>query len=150
MRRIMISAVAGVFVSAAVVAGAVGAAGAVAAAPARHHSPKITVSPRSQMVNDTVTLTGTGFKPHTKLVIWECSKKFWIVPQQVCNHRNAAKVRTNAHGGFTVKKFKVLVCPEPKQPTDGFSRRCWVGLPKPEGVDTVALLAAARITVTGP
>jgi hypothetical protein len=42
----------------------------------------------------------TGFKPHAKLTIWECAERSWIVPADPCNHKNAVKVRTGAHGGF--------------------------------------------------
>jgi hypothetical protein len=119
---------------------------AAAAAPAANHGPNIVAKPDSVMVNKTTTLTGSGFRRHRKLTIWECSARNWIVPKQICNHRNAVTVRTNARGGFSVK-FKVLVCPATSK---GFSRHCFVGVPTPRGVDTVILVGATRITVTGP
>lgn len=136
---------------------------AAAAAPGGHpvvtgvgriaakHGPRIVAKPDSVMVNKKTTLTGSGFKRHRKLRIWECSAKSWVVPKQICNHRNAVTVRTNAHGGFKVK-FKVLVCPSASSSaaTRGFSRRCFVGVPTPSGVDVVILVGATRITVTGP
>jgi len=112
--------------------------------------------PDSVTVNRKTTLTGSGFKRHKKLRIWECSARSWVVPKQICNHRNAVTVRTGSRGGFTVK-FKALVCPAASSsaaPTasarKGFSRRCFVGVPTPSGVDVVILVGATRITVTGP
>lgn len=149
-------------VSAVVVAGAVAAAGGVAlgsvaagtVAPAAKHGPRIVAKPDSVMVNRTTTLTGTGFKPHKKLTIVECSASTWVVPQQICNRRNAVRVRANARGGFTVK-IKALVCPAPKPPLRplapaGFSKRCFVGVPRVFGVDQEGLRPSTRITVTGP
>lgn len=124
--------------------------------PARHR-PKIVAKPDSVMVNNKTTLTGSGFKRHKKLTIVECSARSWVVPKQVCNHRNALTVRTSARGGFRVK-FKVLVCPAASAALTatvpavarGFSRRCFIGVPAIRGVDTEALVGATRITVTGP
>lgn len=159
--------------SAILVAGGVAAAGGVAlgsvaagrvvarsVVPAAKHGPRIVAKPASVMVNRTTTLTGTGFKRHKRLTILECSAPSWIVPQQICNHRNAVKVRTNARGGFTVK-IKALVCPAAKPPIRsvgpirpatpaGFSRHCYLGVPRMFGVDQEALRPSARITVTGP
>src|SRR5579859_5118927 len=115
------------------------------------------------MVNKKTTLTGTGFKPHKKVTIFECSATEWIVPQQVCNTRNAVTIRANARGAFTVK-IKALVCPSPKPPpgpadrgrpavpsgAKGFSKRCFLGVPKIHGVDQVFLNPSTKITVTGP
>lgn len=117
---------------------------------AHRHGPHIVAKPGSVMVNTSTTLTGTGFKPHRRLVIQECSLRNWVVPQRVCNHPNTVKVRTDAHGRFTVT-FKALVCPKSKhvQPA-GFSRTCWVGVPVIQGIDTEHLLGAAKLIVTGP
>ena len=150
MNRFM--ALAGAVLAAGIGVGAVSAAGvAGAAGVAAHHRPKIVAKPDSVMVNTTTTLTGSGFKRHKKLTIWECSARNWIVPQQICNHRNAVKVRTNSRGGFTVK-FKALVCPAGSAPAayKGFSRHCFIGVPTPRGVDVVVLVGSTRITVTGP
>lgn len=138
-------AVAGVAAAGAAVAGAAGVA------PAAKHGPRIVAKPDSVMVNTRTTLTGTGFRRHKRLTIWECSAQDWVVPQQICNHRNAVTVRTNARGGFTVK-MKALVCPAPAPPLRpaGFSKHCWVGVPRAFGVDQAGLRAATRITVTGP
>jgi len=144
------------------------ASAAAAAAPGAHpvvtgvgripakHRPKIVAKPDSVMVNKKTTLTGSGFRRHKKLTIVECSATAWVVPKQICNHRNAVTVRTSARGRFTVR-FKVLVCPAasssaalPPAGARGFSKRCFVGVPTPRGVDVVILVGAARITVTGP
>lgn len=159
MNRVMlvVSAVlvAGVGVSAvsvAEVAGAAAVAGSAGVA-AKHH-PRIVAKPDRVVVNRKTTLTGSGFKRHKKLTIWECSAKSWVVPKQICNHRNAVTVRTNARGRFTVK-FNVLLCPAassaaalaPAGP-ERSSRHCFVGVPTPRGVDVVILVGATRITVT--
>lgn len=115
------------------------------------HGPRIVAKPDSVMVNKMTTLTGSGFKRHKKLTISECSARNWVVPRQICNHRNVVTVRTSARGGFRVK-FKVLVCPAHTGGVGnmGFSRHCFVGVPTPIGVDGVTLVGATRITVTGP
>jgi len=152
VNRVMLLATAGMV--AALGVGVASAAGAAPSAPAAHaakQGPTIVAKPDSVMVNRSTTLTGSGFKPHKKLTIWECSAKFWLVPQQVCNHRNAVIARTNSHGGFIVK-MKVLVCPVLNSAVApaGFSRRCFVGVPTIRGIDAVELVGAVRITVTGP
>src|SRR5258708_23265503 len=81
---------------------------------AKHH-PKIAARPLKVKVTKVTTLTGSGFKPHAKLLLNECAARTWVVPQQVCNHRNAVHVRTGPHGGFRVR-MKVLVCPRGMQP----------------------------------
>jgi hypothetical protein len=134
-------------------AGAVSAAAAAApggGVTAARHGPRIVAKPDSVMVNRRTTLTGSGFRRHKKLTILECSARNWVVPAQVCNHRNAIKIRTNAHGGFRVK-IKVLVCPSIRKAVPaGFSKRCFVGVPTIRGVDTETLVGAVKITVTGP
>jgi len=117
--------------------------------------PKIVAKPHSVMVNKKVTLTGSGFKPHHKYVLNECSARSWTVPQKVCNHRNAVHVRTGPRGGFRVR-MKALVCPRPVQPQarvlgpDGFVVHCFIGVPKVFGIDGEMLVGAVRISVTGP
>jgi hypothetical protein len=158
VNRVMLVAsavlVAGVGVGAVSVAAAAAPSGhrvvtGVGRIPAKHR-PRIVAKPDSVMVNKKTTLTGSGFRRHRKLRIWECSARSWVVPAQICNHRNAVTVRTNAHGGFAVK-FKVLVCPAASSAVGrGFSRHCFVGVPTPSGVDVVILVGATRITVTGP
>ena len=121
---------------------------------AKHH-PKIVARPHRVKVNKSTTLTGSGFKPHAKLVLNECAAVAWVVPKQVCNHRNAVHVRTGPHGGFRVR-MKVLVCPRGTQPQarvlgpEGFVVHCFIGVPRIAGVDTETLVGAVRISVTGP
>jgi len=114
------------------------------------HGPRIIASLDTVMVNASTILHGSGFRPHHKLLLWECSVRTWVVPMKACNHRNAVTVRTNAVGRFTVR-FTVLVCPKPQRLVPaGFSRTCYIGEPQVQGVDTVTLIGAAKITVTGP
>lgn len=118
-------------------------AGAVSATP-----PHIVAKPNNLMVNTKTTLTGTGFPSNTKLTIKECPNTGWIVPQNPCVKTNTISVLTNAHGKFT-RQFRVALCggkhgPEPT------SQICYIGDPHPEGVDTIRLLGAAKITVTYP
>ncbi len=115
-----------------------------------HHHAHIVAKPDSAMVNTKIKLIGTGFKPHAKVTIWECTQRSWVVPANPCNHRNAVKVKADAHGGFQVQ-MKLLVCPAPKTSAPaGFSRRCYVGEPTIDGVDVVALRGVTKVTVTGP
>lgn len=121
---------------------------------AKHH-PKIVAKPDKVKVNKVTTLAGSGFKPHTRLVLNECAARTWIVPKQVCNHRNAVHVRTGPHGGFQVR-MKALVCPRAMQPQarvlgpESFVVHCFIGVPRVAGVDTETLIGAVRISVTGP
>lgn len=121
---------------------------------AKHH-PKISARPHSVKVNKFTTLTGSGFKPRSKFVLNECSARAWVVPRQVCNHRNAVHVRTGPHGRFQVR-MKVLVCPRATQPQarvlgpEDFVVHCFIGTPRIAGVDTETLVGAVRISVTGP
>jgi len=118
-------------------------AGAISSTP-----PHIVAKPNNLMVNTKTTLTGTGFPANTKLTIEECSTNFWIVPKNPCLNTNKITVRTDGHGHF-VRQFRVTVCggkhgPEPT------SQICYIGDPHPEGIDTIRLLGAAKITVTYP
>jgi len=149
-------------------------AASASAGPARgpgapiSRAPRIVARPGSVMVNTKTELSGSGFLPHRRLTIWECSARGWIVPRRVCNHRNALRVRTNGSGRFKAS-LVALVCPlamhvmatvaargdVPVEPAAsrfaaGFARTCYVGVPTIRGVDTVTLAGAARITVTGP
>jgi hypothetical protein len=113
--------------------------------------PKIVARPASVRVNTRTELSGSGFRPHHKLTIWECSARGWVVPQQVCNHKNAVHVTTDGAGRFRTR-ITVLVCPARRRMmvAAGFSRTCYVGVPAVRGVDTETLVGAAKITVTGP
>jgi hypothetical protein len=120
-----------------------GPAGAVSAAP-----PHIVAKPNNLMINTKTTLTGSGFPANAKLTIKECPARNWIVPQNPCVKNNAISVRTDAHGRFT-RQFRGEICggrhgPEPT------SQICYIGDPHPEGVDTITLLGAVKVTVTYP
>ena len=129
---------------------------AAAAQPAREHAahldrgPRIVARPGTVTVNTRVRLSGSGFAAHRRLTIWECTARTWVVPQQVCNHRNVVDLTTNGAGRFNVSQV-ALVCPlRTHVMTADFARTCYVGMPTVRGIDTVALVGAARITVTGP
>jgi hypothetical protein len=118
-------------------------AGAVASTP-----PHIVAKPNNLMINTKTTLTGTGFPAKTKLTIKECPNTGWIVPQNPCVKNNSISVLTDSHGKFT-RQFRVELCggkhgPEPT------SQICYIGDPHPEGIDTISLLGAAKVTVTYP
>ena len=111
-------------------------------------SPHIVAHPNNVMVNTATKLIGKNFKPSTAYTVKECGKTFWIVPQDPCDSTNSIVVTTNAHGQFK-SSFTVQTCPSGNsQP--GFSQICYIGVPTPNGIDTITLLGAARITVTGP
>jgi hypothetical protein len=44
------------------------------------HYPKIVARPNHVRVNKSTTLSGSGFKPHAKLVLNECAAVAWVVP----------------------------------------------------------------------
>jgi hypothetical protein len=115
------------------------------AAPA----PKIVVVPDSVMVNTQMKVTGRNFPANTKVTIEECSRTFWVVPQNPCATANVLRVITNSKGHFSHTMI-AEVCPGGTTKSPGFSETCYVGEPVPKGIDTVALLGAAQITVTGP
>jgi hypothetical protein len=119
------------------------AAGAVSATP-----PHIVAKPSNLMVNTKTTLTGTGFPARTKLTIKECSIINWVVTANPCVKNNTISVVTDGHGRFT-RQFRAKLCGGKRGP-EPTSQICYIGDPHPEGVDTMRLLGAAKITVTYP
>ena len=119
-----------------------------AALAATTTTPQIVARPENVMVNTIVQLRGTGFPTATTLQLKECSLKTWIVPQNVCLTDNAVDVTTNALGSFTTS-MKAEICPAVR-PVRRTERTCYIGEPKPNGVDTIELLGAARIVVSWP
>ena len=145
-RRIVLTGLAGgaILLMLAAPLGATASAAGVSARP-----PVITAKPDNVMVNTDTTLVGRNFKPATKLRLAECSKKNWVVPSRPCDSANTVTVRTNAKGQFKTK-FKVEACPSSAAVSGDLAERCYIGVPKPSGVDTVRLEAAAPIVVTFP
>jgi hypothetical protein len=121
-------------------AGAVGSSGA----------PHIVAQPNNVMVNTTVKLIGTGFKPHATLDLMECGSTNWIVPQDPCN-TSTITVTTNGRGHF-VQTFEATLCP--RSSSGGghpvTEERCYVGDPSPSGIDTINLVGHVKIIVTYP
>jgi hypothetical protein len=116
-------------------------------AEARSPSPRIVARPDSVMVLMTTRLTGTHFTAGKRITIEECSEKNWIAPQDPCDTTSSVKVKTDATGRFTA----VLTAhPCPGSATPGFDQTCYVGEPDPTGIDTIGLVGAKAITVTGP
>jgi hypothetical protein len=109
---------------------------------------RIVARPNSVMVNTKTSLTGSGFPARTKLSIRECSKTNWVVPTHPCVKGNGIKVVTDAHGRFT-HAFEVRLCGGKRGPGPT-SQVCYIGAERPEGVDTVHLVGAARVVVTYP
>jgi hypothetical protein len=102
------------------------------------------------MVNTDTHLVGTGWPADKTLHISECSQRSWIVPQNPCATSNMISVTTNASGDFKTT-LTAAVCPGASgSDSFGFSETCYVGVPHPVGVDTIKLVGAAKITVTGP
>ncbi len=110
--------------------------------------PSITANPNNLMVNTDTVLTGRNFPPATKLHLTECGKTNWIVPQNPCDTNNTVTVTTGSLGGFRTK-FKAELCPGGVRvgPT---AVRCYIGVPRPSGIDTITLRAAVKIVVTYP
>jgi hypothetical protein len=121
----------------------------LAAAGASGSSPHIVAKPDNVMVNTTTLLYGRNFAPSTSLTVKECGAKNWIVPQNPCDSTNSVTVTTDKQGRFK-SSFKVQTCPSGASTPPGFSEKCYIGVPKPNGVDTIALVGATGITVTGP
>ena len=147
MKQAGVSRLASVMIAASLAAAtpflATGAASAAAV-------PHIVAKPNNLMVNTTTHLTGTGFRPNTTLKVMECSRTNWIVPQQPCATKNVVTVTTNSAGAFRAS-MTALVCPKVMQPARrGFQETCYVGVPHPRGIDTIVLVGAAKIVVTGP
>jgi hypothetical protein len=120
-----------------------GQAGAVTATP-----PRIVAKPNNLMINTKTLLTGSGFPARTRLTIEECSMTNWVVTANPCDPTNKISVLTDAHGRFT-RQFKVELCGGKRGP-EPTSQICYVGDPHPEGIDTIALLGAARVIVSYP
>jgi hypothetical protein len=125
-----------------------GTANAVSATP-----PHIVAKPNNVMLNTTISLTGTGFPANAKLTIKECSRTSWVVvAQKPCDTNNTITVLTNKTGRF-VHAFKVELCPRTSTGTGTgpiTRETCYIGNPKPKGVDTITLVGAAKVTVTYP
>ena len=152
MRRLTIPsrAAASMITIGALAVGLLGQSTAVAsAAGVSPFPPHIVANPNNVMVNSSTTLTGTGFPPSTTIAIRECGRTSWIAPQNPCDVTNGISVTTNAAGGFTAS-FKVELCPDGVRGPEPTSEICYIGEPHPSGIDTIALLGAARITVTYP
>jgi hypothetical protein len=83
-----------------------------------------------------------------KVHLTECGKANWIAPQNPCTTNNSVTVTTNSLGGFRTK-FKAELCPEGARvgPT---ALRCYIGVVKPSGIDTVNLKPSVKIIVTYP
>jgi hypothetical protein len=111
-------------------------------------APHITARPTDVMVNSPVALHGIGFPPAATLRLQECSLKNWIVPEDPCLNANSVTVTTNSRGEFTTT-MKALICPAVTLPVVT-ERTCYIGVPRPSGIDTITLLSAARIVVSWP
>ena len=105
--------------------------------------------PNNVMVNLFTTLTGVGFPPVSTVELRECGKKNWIAPKNPCDTTNGISVKTNTSGGFKTA-FKVELCPDGVRGPEPTSEICYIGEPKPVGLDTIALVGAAKVTVTYP
>jgi len=112
--------------------------------------PSITARPDSVMVNTRTVLVGRNFDPHVSLRIAECSATKWVVPTSPCDTNNVVKVTTDAKGTF-VTTMKVEACPEVvTKASKGLSELCYIGVPRPSGIDTVSLVPRTSVVVTFP
>jgi hypothetical protein len=86
------------------------------------------------------------------LTIKECSQTTWIVPESPCATSNVIAIATDANGAFETT-MTAEVCPSPTPtPVAGpsFVQNCYIGEPVPQGIDTITLVGASLLTVTGP
>ena len=109
--------------------------------------PTIVPNPDSVMVDTATNLIGTDFADNETFTIKECAEQTWIVPQDPCVSSNAIQVTTNASGAFEAA-LNVEECATPAA-MPGITENCYVGEATPQGIDTITLLGAAEITVTG-
>ena len=109
--------------------------------------PTITLKPHDVMVNTNTTVSGRNFLPYQRVTLAECFQTTWIVPQNPCDTNNGKTVTANVVGAFTTR-MKVEACP--RIASAGLSEQCYIGQPKPRGIDTVALQPNAGIVVTFP
>ena len=112
--------------------------------------PVIVAHPDNVMVNTATKLVGRGFAKHATIHVEECASTTWVVPTSPCDTAHAVTVTTNRMGKFTVT-FTVRACPTTAT-TDpgGLAFRCYIGVPSPTGIDTVALQPYTAIVVTYP
>ena len=108
----------------------------------------IVAKPSELMVNQSATLTGTGFPKDSEVMLEECSSTDWIAPQDPCIANTALEVKTNRAGRFSTP-FKAAVCDGSSTPPPT-ERTCYVGEPTPSGIDTIELRGAAKILVSWP
>jgi hypothetical protein len=87
-----------------------------------------------------IELRGTGFVPATTYTVEECSSTGWVVPQNPCVGTNNVQVTTDTTGAFTTL-FSPVPC------TAILPSTCYVGVPTPQGVDTITLAGADKIIV---
>jgi hypothetical protein len=112
-------------------------------------SPHITATPNNAMVNSEVTLAGHRFPPHQQLRLRICDAKTWVVTQKPCS-KGAIHVTTGAQGRFTTT-WKAALCPRADWPGHPVTEeRCYIGVPTPNGVDTIALVGHVKVIVTYP
>lgn len=121
-------------------------------APSAHAAtppPHITATPDNVMVNSDVTLVGHRFAPDHTLRLRVCNAKRWVVPQHPCSD-GAIHVTTGRAGRFRAT-WTAALCPRADWPGHPVTEeRCYVGLPMPQGVDTVTLVGHVKVIVTYP
>ncbi len=109
--------------------------------------PTISAKPSSLMVNQSTALVGSGFPKKTSITLRECASTAWSVPQEPCIEGLAVTVKTNGSGHFSTH-FKVGVCEGAfSGPTQ---RTCYLGEPRPSGIDTMELVGAVTVQVSYP
>jgi hypothetical protein len=146
-RRIIPTGLLGGFVGLMLTASVFATAGtAVAVSPL---PPTIKATPHSVMVNTDTTITGRNFTPGSSVQLSECSSTTWVVPNSPCNTDNTVTVTANNKGAFKTA-FKVELCPGGKHGKEPTSEICYIGVPKPSGIDTGGLSPYAKVIVTYP
>lgn len=146
-RRMIRTGLVGGFVGLILTASVVGTAGtAVAVSPL---PPTVTAAPHSVMVNTDTTITGRNFTPGSSVQLSECSATTWVVPKSPCNTDNTVTVTANKKGAFKTA-FKAELCPGGKHGKEPTSEICYVGVPKPSGIDTAGLSPYTKVIVTYP
>jgi hypothetical protein len=121
-----------------------------AGAAAAGSKPRITVTPDNVMVNTAVTIVGKHGPASKKFALRECGQRSWVVTQTsaVCT-ADAIPVKTNKHGRFRTT-YDAQVCPHDSGSGPVTRAKCFIGRPRPSGVDTLHLAGHAKLIVTYP
>lgn len=124
-------------------AGAAVLATALLATPASATTRVVSVTAMQYTVHSGVSVTGTGFRPNSRVLLVECPAIDNLILGPRCVETNQVRVQVNGHGNFKAV-IAAERCGGVKTP---HGERCYVGVPDPHAIDSIYLSAAAKIFV---